>query len=281
MKKNKLFVILAMITIILLLATAAICNQCSFQGDAGKGLEQSTDSADKSKDTDNKSNGSKQDDGKSKDDNKGGKDKSSGADSKIEITDIVVGDVIDEHVEPVDILFTNSTYTCYPVLVDPPDGSETYDWDVSGGTNDNGSFYMQWETPPDEGTYSITLGMRNGAGVSGSKSVDITINPDSALGEPPQGPVIQAVNVLGADPGPSVATFAVYTIEVIADDPASIVDHYDFDAGCGNLLVKNNNIIEWESPDFEGDCDITAHIVDIDGNFLDSKTITVTVVRPL
>ena len=268
MKKKASFTIISIIIVALLFTTAATCNLCGIQPGVEAQQEQKQE---------NSKQQSKQTSGTSQE-SSGNQSSDKSVNKKIEITDIIVGDVIDEHVEPADFLFTDATYTCYPVMAISPDGTETYDWSVSGGSNDNGAFYMQWQTPSDEGTYTVSLDITKDDGSSGSISEDFFVEFLVAVDEPPQTPTIIDIEISGSDDGNYYAN-TIYTFNVATTEPFDMIDQYIINVTSGTVLSHLGGIMEWESPDVATDCTITADILDIDGNIMDSKSKVITILN--
>ena len=273
--KKKIFIILSVVIVAMIFTTAQICNQCGVQPTSETQQEQKQEST---KQQSNQTSGTSQDTAGTSKESTDTKSSNSSSGGKIEITDIIVGDVIDEHVEPADLLFTDSTYTCYPVMVIPPDGTETYSWSVSGGSNDNGAFYMQWETPSDEGTYTINLDITKDDGSSGAFSKDVFIEFLYAVDEPPLTPTIIDIEISGSDDGNYYAN-TIYTFNVATTEPFDMIDQYIINVTSGTVLSHLGGIMEWESPDVATDCTITADILDIDGNIMDSKSKVITILN--
>ena len=273
MKKKISFIIISIVITTVLFTTAATCNLCAIQPGDETQTEQKQEST---KQQSRQTSGTSQDkEDKSQDTTKDSSDsKSSDSSSKttIEITDIVVGDVIDEHVEPADFLFTDSTYTCYPVLASPPDGIETYDWSVSGGSSDNGAYYMQWETPPDEGTYTISLDIIKDDGSSGTFSKDVFVEFLFVEVEPPQAPTIIDIEISGDTADGKYLANTIYRFNVSTTESFDMIDQYIITVTSGTVLSQLGGIMEWESPNELGDCIITANILDIDGNIMDTMS---------
>ena len=272
--KNKIpFIIISIMIAVILFTTAATCNLCGIQPSGETRSEQKEENT--KQDSKQASSESQESDGKSKSSAGQSKD-SSDSKSNIEITDIIIGDIIDEHVEPVDFLLTDSTYTCYPVLATPPDGTETYKWSVSGGSNDNFTFYMQWNTPPDEGTYTVSLEITKDSGSSGKIAKEFQINLSSAIGEPLPTPTIVDIEVSGSSDGHYYANTS-YVFNIITEGPTELIDRTVLTVSKGTILSNFGNEWGWESPDTPGECIITANILDEFSNIMDTKSIVLTI----
>ena len=285
MLKNKLFILLTLIILIMVFATAATCSMCGVEIADGDGQKEPSDNisgdsasdedypkddnktqqSSQSKDADNSKNN--QGSGNQNDQQQnGGKDnqQKNNQDYNIEITDIVLGDVVDEHVEPAPFVFTDSYYTCYPVINTPLDGTETYDWGVSGGSSDNGGFYMQWNTPSGEGYYTISLNVHMGD-AWGFYNEDFYVEPKTDMGPPLEGPQITGIDIIDQDSGDYVDILDVdkeYTIVVRFTDPNDLLNSIQADVNCGTIRIIVENNIAWKSPTFETDCILTVYLVD-------------------
>ena len=276
MKKSKLFIILVILTIISLLATAALCNMCQFQPVQTTEDENTKDDSSKtteSKKTDSNTSSAETPDSNKKDDSK------QAADKDIDITDIVIGIVTDEHVEPESVIYTDSTYTCYPVFATPVDGKEKYDWSVSGGSNDNSAFYMQWNTPLDEGTYSITINVTRDDGSTGKFTRDVLVELPP-LGEPPKPPTIVDIRIYvpeGEVDDGHYYTNKVYKVVPMVDGANELIDNYGYSFSAGTVLSSGSGIFEWQSPDVPGDVTINIDIRDSSGNIIDEEIIVITI----
>ncbi len=269
MKKSKLFIILVILTIISLFATAALCNMCQFQPVQTTDGENAKD--DSSKTTESKKADSKTSSSEKKDDNQ------AAADKNIKITDIIVGKYTDDHVELESVLFTDSTYTCQPVFADPTDGKEKYDWSVSGGTSDNSTYFMAWDTPLDEGNYTITLNVTKDDGSSGKFTKDVLVEIPP-LGEPPQPPTIVDIRIYvpeGEVDDGHYYTNKVYKVVPMVDGANELIDNYGFSFSAGTVLSSTSGIFEWQSPDVPGSVTINIDIRDSSGNIMDEMIIDV------
>jgi len=294
MFKKRLFIILLSLLAILIFATAATCNMCgvevtdegsgdqgSLQGDNtatgsssgnnqgsqgnNNGNNDNNQGSQESTNNNNAGNGNNnQDPGNSNngDSQQGNDSKNDQQDNNIEITGIVVGDVVDEHVEPAPFLYTDSTYTCYPVLAIPPDGTETYNWSVSGGSSDNGAFYMQWNTPSDEAFYTITINIHRGDSW-GFYNEDFYIEPETAMGPPLEGPQITGVEVINAENN-TMDLNTEYNIAPIYTDPNNMIRSFHYEVSQGTDIGVWDEKLYYRSPDFETDVNIT--IIAIDDN---------------
>jgi len=294
MKKSALFLIISIITIIFLFSTAALCNMCglSLVSDAEKASSRDNDSegssgSGKSGDSKTKSSSSSEsqdsksaDDGKSSGDTK--KDKSSQA--SIKIKDILIGDLINNNVSPVKDLLANNSYTCQPVFETAPDDTEKYNWSVSGGICDNHTMLMQWNTPSDEGTYTVKLNVTKADGSTGSKSKDVYINPSAILGEPPQPPFIADIRIYdtpGNNHGGHYFAGFLYQVVPLVDGANELIDSIDLSATAGNTRVDvGDYTLFWEAPGNPQKVTITVMIYDSSGNLWDSKSIQVEVELP-
>lgn len=299
MFKIKLFIVLAFLTLFLLISVSATCSMCGVQVSDAEVQGQSeqndednnTDQSGPSSNDQNSQSPSQSSDSQKKDDKdtKDGKSASDDKDSSqqgdsdgqqntnTEITDIIVGDVVDEHVEPADFFFTDSTYTCYPVLTIPPDGTEIYNWGVSGGSCDNGAFYMQWTTPLDEGWYTVTLNLHKGDNW-GFFNKDFYIEPKTDMGPPLEGPQITDLIVSGAQGSNGIMDINTqYDLIAVYTDPNNLVKFIDFDVDIGTKVNIFNDELRYNSPDFETDVNITVYAKDSKYNVIVQETFTLMV----
>jgi hypothetical protein len=287
MKKNILFIIISVLVVIVFLSTAALCNMCgiSLVSDA----EQENDSdgspdSEKSGDSKTKSSSSSSE---SQDSKSANEDKSSG-DTKngqvsIKIKDIVIGDLVNNNVSAVKDLLADNSYTCQPVFETAPDGKEKYNWSVSGGSCDNHTMLMQWNTPSNEGTYTVKLDVTRADGSMGATSKDVYINPSAILGEPPQPPFIVEIRLYdtpGNDHGGHYYAGYSYQVVALVDGANELIDSTDFSATAGSKSVSIDGSLSWETPIDPQLVTITVMIYDSFKNMLDSKSIQVEVEPP-
>lgn len=299
MFKKRFFTIILILISLLLFITAATCSMCGVELTDESGQTQndqsntegsanaedvqgnSQPSGQSSQVNNGNSNGNNQD----PDSNNGNSQPNDGNNNgqqanSIEITGIVVGDVVDEHVEPAPFLFTDSTYTCYPVMTDPAEGTETYSWSVTGGSNDDGAFYMQWNTPSDEGLYTISVTINRGDSWD-SYNEEFYIETETAMGSPLEGPQITGIEVMyGNDTFNNMNLDKDYKIEPLFHDPNLMIAFFSYEVDQGTILGVDNNILRYRSPDYETDVNITVIAKDPSNLELIRETFTVSV-RPI
>ena len=277
MRKNKLYIVLVILTITFLFATAAVCTQCGVLGDEGEEAgdtddnRKSADADDSGKEGESKDTNGDKNDSDKKDEPKP-EDKKSDENKPPAIAGIYL-----DSLDPVDyFFFTSETYTVRADAADPEGSNLTYKWSGDGTIASGDLNPMTWTAPDSEGVYKITVEVTDEEGSTADRTADVTVEVDSAIGEPLKWPEILDVEISGSNDG-LYYQHTVYTIQVIDDDPNGLIDKYEFDCNLGNLGQVSANTVEWESPGDAVDCYITAYILDSDGSILDEKTIKIKV----
>ncbi len=275
MRKNKLYIVLVILTITFLFATAAVCTQCGVLGDEGEEAgdtddnRKSADADDSGKEGESKDTNGDKNDSDKKDEPKP-EDKKSDENKPPAIAGIYL-----DSLDPVDyFFFTSETYTVRADAADPEGSNLTYKWSGDGTIASGDLNPMTWTAPDSEGVYKITVEVTDEEGSTADRTADVTVEVDSAIGEPLKWPEILDVEISGSDDG-LYYQHKVYTIQVIDDDPNGLIDKYEFDCNLGNLGQVSDNTVEWESPGDAVGCYITAYILDSDGSILDDKTIKI------
>lgn len=270
MRKNKLYMVLIILTITFLFATSAVCTQCGTLEDIAKEAidtanninsedianswkEGESKNTDKDKndepDSENNNNSDKKDEPKPED-NKN----------------------VDENKQPFiagiylnsDEFFPNLQYTATCDVSDPDNDTIFYSWRTDGGLFDQTeSATVIWTAPDTEGIYNITLDISDGWG--GNDSVTKTV----VVGAIPQNapPVIHDIAVY---PDGSKYTDSTYEIWCNADDPNFSIINFDFTITGGNLYNQNANIIKWDTPAVPGTYTVIVAVTDKEGNTVTS-----------
>ena len=278
MRKNKLYIVLVILTITFLFATAAVCTQCGVLGDEG---EKSGDADDSKKSADADDSGkegeSKDTNGDKKDSDKKDEPKPEDKKSDDENKKPIIAGIYIDGLDPAQNYFlTNKTYTVKAEAEDPEGSSLTFKWSGDGIIVGEDINPTTWTAPDSEGCYEITVEVTDDKGSTATLTEDVTVEVDSAIGEPLKWPEILDVEISGSDDG-LYYQHTVYTIQVIDDDPNGLIDKYEFDCNLGNLGQVSAYTVEWESPGDAVDCYITATILDSEGTILDEKTIKIKV----
>ncbi|MBC8386441.1 MAG: hypothetical protein H8E13_00065 [Actinobacteria bacterium] len=278
MRKNKLYIVLVILTITFLFTTAAVCTQCGVLGDEGEEAgdaddnRKSADADDSGKEGESKDTNGDKNDSDKKDEPKP-EDKKSDDENKQPVIAGIYLDVLD----PVHNYFlTNKTYTVKAEAADPEGSNLTFKWSGDGIINGEDINPMTWTAPDSEGVYKITVEATDEKGSTAAMTADVTVEVDSAIGEPLKWPEILDVEILGSNDG-LYYQHTVYTIQVIVDDPSGLIDEYAFACNVGDLGQVSAYTVEWESPGDAVDCYITASILDSDGSILDEETIKIKV----
>jgi len=272
MKKNKIYIILVILTIAFLFTTAAVCTQYGIQGDVEE--EAGDDDERKSADTDNsgKKEESKDTESDKKDEPKPEDEKGDDENKKPVISGIYL-----DGLDPVDYyFFTNDTCTVRAEAIDPEGSSLIFKWSGDGIIAGEDINPMTWTAPDSEGVYKITVEVTDEKGNTATMTADVTIEVDSIIGEPLKWPEILDVEISGSDDG-LYYQHTTYTIQVFVDDPNGLIDEYRYDCNFGNIIWINEHTVEWESPGDAVDCYITATILDSEGIILDEETIKIKV----
>ena len=261
-------------------STAALCNICGLSlvsdsetAEALKGSKDKTDEKASSKDTEKSQDASSSKDSQQQSDEKKAKSES----GTIKIKDIIVGDLINDQVIAVADIIADSWYTCQPVLEAATDGTEKYNWSVSGGSCDNNTFFMEWNTPVSEGAYAIKLDITKNDGSFGSKIKEVQVN---LLPHPPMPPFIDGIrlyDVPGVDHGGRFFTDSMYQVVPLTGGTTELIDRIEFSASEGLTMTLGDGTMIWHSPVDPQTCTITVIIYDAFGSELDSLSIDVIV----
>jgi hypothetical protein len=281
--KKKLYLILSILTIIILLATAAICNLGGTQGDEetqaqategsdqGKVSKKDSSGAVKSSDSAHESNTENSASGGSdkKDESKSDDNKSAGENKPPVISGIYL-----DGLDPIDyFFFTGDTYTVRAEAIDPENGSLTFSWSGDGTIAGSDINPMTWTAPATEGVYNITVEATDDKGATSDFTSDIYVNVKSSAGqqEPNNPPVLGEIQVCGDGTIAPVAgddfwDDIYYNLYIQAMDPDGDNLSYSWTVTVGKISNPNSNPARWDVPKIEWQ-----------GNEYESVTITVTV----
>jgi len=285
-RKNKLYIVLVILTITFLFATAAVCTQCGVLGDEGEEAGDTDDNG-KSADADDSGKPEEADDsGKEEeskdtnedknDDDKKDEPKSDDKKSDDENKPPVIAGIYLDDLDPAVYDFSaNGVYTVRADATDPEGGNLTFKWSGDGTIVGEDINPMTWTAPDSEGVYKITVEVTDEEGSTADRTADVYVN--SALGEPPKGQVILDIEIQGSDDSKYYKD-DVYIIQVNVNDPDNEIVWYQYDIDV--ICLAKRVATDWYSfrtPDTAGDIDIVIEVdvLDKDDNIIDEKTKTI------
>jgi hypothetical protein len=280
--KKKLYLILSILTVIILLATAAICNVGGTQGDKGSqalategsdqgetakkdssGAPKSSDSAPETAAASTSSGDSDKKDEPKPDDNNADENKPP-----------VISGIYLDGLDPIDYyFFTNDTYTVRAEATDPEGGNLTFNWSGDGTIAGIDINPMTWTAPASEGVYNITVEATDGKGATSDFTSDIYVNVKSSAGQQEPNNPPSLGEILVCDEGtitPVERDLFIddifYNLYIQAVDPDGDNLTYTWTVTVGTISNPNSNPARWDIPKIEWQ-----------GNNHESVTITVTV----
>ncbi len=287
MRKNKLYIVLVILTITFLFTTAAVCTQCGILGDEGEEAADAdnnkksadTDDSKKSADADDsgKEGESKDTNGDKKDSDKKDEPKQEDKKNDDENKKPVIAGIYLDSLDPIDyFFFTSETYTVRADATDPEGGSLTFKWSGDGTIVGEDINPMTWTAPDSEGVYKITVEVTDEKGGTAKGTADVNV-VEGKVGDVLITPEIGKIEVRGADDNGRYYTNNIYNIHVNVKDPDKMVKYYHYTVSGGKKIEASANTMKWETPDTEGDYIIKVEIYDKDQVKLDEKSKTVTV----
>ena len=205
MRKNKLYMVLVILTITFLFATAAVCTQCGANIDkAVGGLADDVDDSKKSADTDDsgKEGESKDTNGDKKDSDKKDEPKPEDKKNDDENKKPVITGIFLDGLDPAVYDFSaNGVHTVKAEATDPEGGSLTFKWSGDGTITGEDINPMSWTAPDSEGRYEITVEVTDDKGSTAAMTADIYVIPELVEAEPPKGAEILDIEILGSNDG--------------------------------------------------------------------------------
>ena len=279
MRKNKLYIVLVILTIIFLFATAAVCTQCGVLGDEG---EKSADADDSEKpeeaDDSGKKEESKDTDGDENDSDKKDEPKPEDKKSDDENEPPVIAGIYLDGLDPAVCDFSaNGVHTVRADATDPEGGNLTFKWSGDGTIAGEDTNPMSWTAPDVDGRYEITVEVTDDKGSTAAMAADIYVisYPELVEAEPPERAVILGIEIKGSNDGKYYKN-TDYTIQANVDDPLNKIKWYNYhEMSIGFADATQTNQCQFRTPDTSGDLDILVVIVDEDMNKLDEKTKTI------
>jgi len=265
---NKLYIVLVILTITFLFATAAVCTQCGVLGDEGEEAGDTDDNG-KSADADDSGKPEEADDsGKEEeskdtnedknDDDKKDEPKSDDKKSDDENKPPVIAGIYLDDLDPAVYDFSaNGVYTVRADATDPEGGNLTFKWSGDGTIAGEDINPMSWTVPDSEGVYKITVEVTDDKGSTAAMTADIYVIPELVEAEPPKGPEILDIEILGSDEGKYYPN-TNYKIKITVEDPLDEIVRYLY--SIGGLLEGqfggSDPLLDLRIPDTTGDIDI-------------------------
>jgi hypothetical protein len=139
-----------------------------------------------------------------------------------------------------------------------------FTWSATGGNFSGSGPIVDWQAPPNYGTYTITVAVDDGKGGSTQRTVDITVGAN-------QSPIISS---LTASPS-GVISGGSTLITCVASDPDGDVMRYSWSASGGSLTGVGNKVT-WLASGKSGSYVITVVVSDGKGGET-TGNVTVTV----
>jgi len=274
MRKNKLYIVLVILTIIFLFATAAVCTQCGVLGDEG---EKSADADDSEKpeeaDDSGKKEESKDTDGDENDSDKKDEPKPEDKKSDDENEPPVIAGIYLDGLDPAVCDFSaNGVHTVRADATDPEGGNLTFKWSGDGTIAGEDTNPMSWTVPGSEGRYEITVEVTDDKGSKATMTADIFVIFE--LVEPPERAVILDIEIQGSNDGKYYPN-TNYKIKITVEDPLDEIVRYQYNIGTWGGQFGSDPLLDLFTPDTAGDIDIVVIILDKDDHIIDNKTETI------
>jgi hypothetical protein len=259
MKKNKLYVFIAVMTAISLFATAAICNQCGKPAEEKAGIEEE-EGATVEEVTEEEEEGEEE------------QEEEEGIEEEEDATVEEVTEEEEEGVAPTIELeiyegpiYSESDGVCYhrikAIVTGSPTPTVEFSKDDSLGAFGSKKAQINLNDPSE--TYTLTATATNS---EGTDSDSITLS--WGCNRPPE---IAEITLMG-----NHYTGVEYTVSVAATDPDGDSLSYQWSVAGGTIEDSSTNPIKWTTPNTPGDYDITVEASDGNGGTA-TKTETVTV----
>jgi flagellum-specific peptidoglycan hydrolase FlgJ len=274
-KRKKLYLFLAILTVVFLFATAAVCNQRGIQTLEKEDTESTEKESSKKEESKSASEDEKKDENKDekKEDEPKPEDKKNDDENKLP----VIAGIYLDGLDPIDyFFFVGETYTVRAEATDPEGSSLTFKWSGDGTIASGDLNPMTWTAPDSESVYKITVEVTDEKGGTAKGTADVNV-VEGKVGDVLITPEIGKIEVRGADDNGRYYTNNIYNIHVNVKGPDNMVKYYHYTVSGGKKIEASANTMKWETPDTEGDYIITVEIYDKDQVKLDEKSKTVTV----
>lgn len=275
MKRKKLYLFLAVLTVVFLFATAAVCGQRGIQPQEKEDTESTEKESSEKEESKSASEDEKKDEDKDekKEDEGKAEDKKSDDENKLP----VIAGIYLDGLDPIDyFFFVGETYTVRAEAADPEGSNLTFKWSGDGTIASGDLNPMTWTAPDSESVYKITVEVTDEKGGTAKRTADVNV-VEGKVGDVLITPEIGKIKVQGADDNGRYYTNNIYNIHVNVKDPDKMVKYYHYTVSGGKKIEASANTMKWETPDTEGDYIITVEIFDKDQVKLDEKSKTVTV----
>jgi len=144
-----------------------------------------------------------------------------------------------------------STITC---LATDPEGTEvTYSWAVDGWTVPGSDYRLKWDAPEEEGTYVITVTVRDARGKKVEEGCDVLVSTLAAATPTPTGtpqptPPLAYLNCTAARDSTQAAIdayYAAYGQWPTADGEPGDIDWWELYPEFIEAMPSNDNSCEW------------------------------------
>lgn len=267
--KKRLYLVLSILTLIILLTTAALCNLGGTQSneethanvtegsDQAKGEKKDSSVVPKSSDSVSEATTSS-----TASANSDNKDTAKSADNKSasENKPPVISGIYLDGLDPIDyFFFTGDTYTIRAEAIDPEGGSLTFSWSGDGTISGNDMNPMTWTAPASDGVYNITVEATDDKGATSAFTADIYVNPKAAVGDPPKEnnpPKLGVISISGdgvtkqaiGEKTISVFEATDYWISINASDPDGDNLSYTWSVTGGTINYPDNSPPVWTTP---------------------------------
>jgi len=152
--------------------------------------------------------------------------------------------------------YTNNTYEIFCDVSDPNNSLISYDFRVTGGSlHSQDANIIKWDTPPDAGTYTITVSVSDKEGnvVNGSQDVNIEAQ-------------WTGVSDIEVHHSGVISTNASYNVEATVVDPGGEINSFSWNAAGGQFAGQNGRHVTWETPDTPGTYTLTLTVSTFSGD---------------
>ncbi len=268
MVKNKIYLLISIITLICFLGTAAICNQC-----AADAVEEA-DSTVEEEEVTAEEEAVDEEDGETPESEEEETEEEKAADEEEETGEETLEQEEQKEAPAITLeiyegpIYSSADNVCYyrikAIVTGNPTPAVVFSKDDSGGAWGSKKVQINFDDPTE--TYTLTATATNSEGsatdsIALSWGCPITNNP----------PEITEITLIPGSYAPGVE----YSIPVIASDPDGDSLSYQWSVAGGSILDDTSNPIKWTTPS-SGDYDITVTVKDGKGG-TDTKTETVSV----
>lgn len=156
-----------------------------------------------------------------------------------------------------DIIAINSSVQLYCTTIDRENNISDYDWIISGGTIEGQGANVIWNTPTNEGTYTISVTVTDDKGdnTDYSISVDVICSINNL-------PSIQKIT---AEPRKiDLGESTLLTCSAIDENNDPLA--YEWSSISGEI-IGDGNTIQWTAPSIKGNYFVTCTVTDGNGGF--------------